>query len=119
MKVTESQGKTFKSDLIDRERMQEFGGVESPEVRSILDSFTTELVAYMHLIDQQREEGCGKELLGTLHKLAGASRTCGFVGISRAVDAWTDADLVFNLELHRELQAVIETSIAEWRSMVS
>jgi HPt (histidine-containing phosphotransfer) domain-containing protein len=119
MKVTEPHGKTLKSDLIDQERIQEFGGVESPEVRGILDSFTTDLVAYMHLIDQQREEECGKELSGTLHKLAGASRTCGFVGISRAVDAWTDADLLFNLKLHRELQAVIEASIAEWRSMVS
>jgi HPt (histidine-containing phosphotransfer) domain-containing protein len=108
-----------KRNLFDAERINEIGGLGNPEIRRILDSFTGELSGYMHLIDQQREEKRTSELLVTLHKLAGASRTCGFAGISRAVDAWAGASNPLSSKLHADLRAVIEASIHEWQNFGS
>jgi len=112
-------GKARKPALIDKARINEIGGLENPDIRRILESFTNDLIGYLHLIDQQREEKSGDELLSTLHKLAGASRTCGFTGISRVLDGWTGHAKLFNSKLHADLRTVIEASIDEWQSMVS
>jgi HPt (histidine-containing phosphotransfer) domain-containing protein len=109
----------LKRSLIDEERISEIGGLENPDIRRILTSFTSDLIGYLHLIDQQRQEKGTEELLATLHKLAGASRTCGFSGISRAVDAWTGSAKPFSPKLHADLRTVIEASIEEWHNLAS
>jgi 8-oxo-dGTP pyrophosphatase MutT (NUDIX family) len=104
--------------LIDKRRIEEIGGLETPEIRQILDAFAGELVGYMHLIEMQRKEGLHAELRVTLHKLDGASRTCGFIGIGRAVEAVKGSPEPFDATLHADLQAAIRESLEEWRVMV-
>jgi HPt (histidine-containing phosphotransfer) domain-containing protein len=111
--------KSRKRLLIDEDRLEEIGGLGNPEICLILDSFTRELTGYLHLIEQQQAEKSTAELLVTLHKLSGASRTCGFSGISRAVDAFTGAPKPLNSKLHADLRTVIEASIEEWHSLLS
>jgi len=107
------------SRLIDEGRIEEIGGLEDPEIRRILDEFTSELVGYMHLIEMQCKEQRNAELRVTLHKLDGASRTCGFGGISRAVDALKECPEPFDAKLNAKLQLVIKASLEEWRMMVA
>lgn len=113
--------KTLRSrerSLIDHDRIEEIGGLENPDIRRILDSFTRDLTGYLYLMDQQRAEENAVALLATLHKLAGASRTCGFSGISRVVDAWMASPKLLSSNFHTDLQSTIEASIAEWRCLV-
>jgi HPt (histidine-containing phosphotransfer) domain-containing protein len=107
------------SRLIDGERIEEIGGLENPEIRSILNAFTSELVGYMHLIEMQRKQQRRAELRATLHKLDGASRTCGFSGISQAVEALKECPEPFDAKLHAKLQQAIKASLAEWHSLVA
>lgn len=112
------QGSSMTS-LIDKTRIEEIGGLESPDIRRILNEFTIDLVGFMHLIEQEWKEEKVGELLATLHKLNGASRTCGFTGVGRAADLLIASSQPLDSKLHAELQAVIEKSIKEWQIMAS
>lgn len=103
--------------MIDLERIEEIGGLESPDIRRILEAFIEDLRGYMSLIERLKVEKSSEALLATLHKLAGASRTCGFTGIDRAVSAWDTRANPFNAKLHLNLFAVIEASLVDWRAI--
>jgi hypothetical protein len=105
--------------LISRTRIGEIGGLEDAAVRRIIDSFVCELPDYLDLITQKLKADSDAELLLILHKLSGASRTCGFSGISQVVDAWKSSPVLLSPAFRMSLSKVIEASHAEWRALVS
>jgi len=106
-----------KQPLIDLGRIQDIGGLESPDIRRILGSFIEDLAGYLFRIDRLKAEKDAGALVATLHKLDGASRTCGFTGINRAITAWDTLANPFNTRLHLNLRSVVEASIEEWSSI--
>ena len=107
-----------KSPLIDMGRIDDIGGLENPDIRRILGAFIEDLPGYLLLIERQAADKKSATLLVTLHKLAGASRTCGFSGIDRAVSAWIMLPNPFNGRLLQNLRAVVEASVVDWHEMV-
>ncbi len=104
--------------LIDIERINEIGGLDSPDIRRILSSFIEDLPGYLLLIDRLREERRAEEMLSTLHKLAGSARTCGFSGINRAVASWDTLANPYKPSLHSNLRMTVEASIEEWYGLI-
>lgn len=107
---------TRKSPLIDMARINDIGGLENPDIRRILGNFIEDLPGYLSLIELQAADRKSGALLTTLHKLAGASRTCGFIGIDRAVSAWIALPNPFNVRLLPNLRAVVEASVVDWNA---
>lgn len=106
-----------KNPLIDLARINDIGGLESPDIRRILGAFIEDLPGYLFLIERQKQDKKSVALLATLHKLAGASRTCGFTGIDRAISAWNPLANPFSTRLHQNLRKVIEASVVDWHAM--
>lgn len=106
-----------KPSLIDIERVNEIGGLDSPDICRILDAFIFDLNGYLPLIERLRDEQGTLELLATLHKLAGSARTCGFTGIDRAAALWDHSNDPFKASLYSNLRKAIETSTEEWQKL--
>jgi HPt (histidine-containing phosphotransfer) domain-containing protein len=106
-----------KPSLIDIERVNAIGGLDSPDICRILDAFISDLGGYLPLIERLREEESTLELLATLHKLAGSARTCGFAGIDRAAALWDNSNNPYKASLYSNLRKTIETSTEEWQKM--
>jgi len=102
------------SPIIDVERIEELGGKADPAVCQIIGSFTEDLGSYLCLLDQQRKEGLVEEIGDTLHKLLGASKTCGFVGIGLVAEVLFEPEKRLNAKLHIELRSLIEASVEYW-----
>jgi hypothetical protein len=108
---------TRKGPLIDMARINDIGGLEDPDIRRILGNFIEDLPGYLSLIELQVADKKSSTLLTTLHKLAGASRTCGFSGIDRAVSAWIALSKPFNARPLPNLRAVVEASVVDWHAL--
>ena len=107
-----------KVSLINMERINAIGGLDNPDIRRIISSFAEDLSGYMLLLDRQREEKCGVEILATLHKLSGSARTCGFTGISHAVEIWGSSANPYDKCLYLDLCNTINASIEEWQALM-
>lgn len=108
-----------KVPLIDIDRINDIGGLDNPDVRRILGAFILDLKGHLVLVERLREERRDVEMLATLHKLAGAARTCGFVGINQAIASWDTLANPYRASLHTNLQAIVEASIEEWQILVA
>ncbi len=91
--------------------------MQSPDILRILGTFIEDLSGYLFRIERLKAEKNADALVATLHKLDGASRTCGFTGINRAITAWDTLANPFNTRLHTNLRSVVEASIEEWISI--
>lgn len=103
--------------LIDLERISEIGGLENPDIRRILCAFIEDLPGYLALIERLRNERDTVEMLAVLHKLSGSSRTCGFTGISRAIESWKTLADPNRVNLHTNLKLTVAASIEEWNAL--
>lgn len=108
-----------KSALIDVERINEIGGLDNPDIVRILEAFVLDLKVHLLLIERLRLERCDVQMMETLHKLAGSARSCGFVGINRAIAAWETFANPYKSSLHSNLHSIVEASIEEWRTLVA
>lgn len=105
--------------MIDMQRITMMGGLGNHAVRSILARFISELPQYLERLNEHESLGDRASLLATLHRMKGASRTCGFVAVAEAAGAWHEAPEHEAPALRQGLLHSIDRTIEEWNAVAS
>lgn len=103
--------------LIDHKRIEGIGGFSNPAIRQTIDNFISDLPSYLFMLNTLNQQKNAEGIGIILHKLKGASMTCGFTAIGKCVVEWDSQIDSFDAKSYERLRGIVDASILDWKKL--